>query len=140
MKITYFHIFLSFISINELNAIEIGEQETNLCICSDFTYLNNQGLLVGNCLATLETQFGRRFSGQFCYVHQPHNCPGHTIPSSDLPGMEISFTACRHKKRHEARRNRAALRLLNLLGLFPNDIATGFNAKQNTNSILDIDE
>ena len=46
MKITYFHIFLSFISINELNAIEIGEQETNLCICSDFTYLNNQGLLV----------------------------------------------------------------------------------------------
>merc|ERR1712029_1163748 len=91
MKISYFLTFLSIISVNVLNAIEIGEQETNLCICSDFTYLNNQGLLVGNCLATLETQFGRRFSGQFCYVHQPHNCPGQTIPSSDLPGMEISF-------------------------------------------------
>ena len=175
MKISYFLTFLSIIYVNVLNAIEIGEQETNLCICSDFTYLNNQGLLVnytffltyafptfyfkswsfkiwklsnfffqvGNCLATLETQFGRRFSGQFCYVHQPHNCPGQTIPSSDLPGMEISFTACRHKKRHDARRYRAALRLLNLLGLFPNDIErplTGFAARPNSKLISDIDE
>ena len=46
MKISYFLTFLSIISVNVLNAIEIGEQETNLCICSDFTYLNNQGLLV----------------------------------------------------------------------------------------------
>ena len=131
-------LFALFLSVSQ--AVEIDQSQTNQCICSDFTYLNDQGILVGNCLATLETQFGRRFSGEFCYIHQPNNCIN-KIGSNDLPGMEaccylieneskeantsflfqISFGACRQKKRMDARRNQVALQLLLLLGIRPSD-------------------